>query len=130
MDTWDSFLAEEKHRDQILSIINSPNLVLFFTKDDLVFAAPEDSRVVFARLKSKGDEDGEKWKNDADFMAINLTSLVSDGKVSQSVMGKKDLRKIKVIDREEVERLLMKQSKSKKASKVISIVVPNNERKK
>lgn len=130
MDLWDNVLAEEERRDQILSVINSPNLVLFFTKDDSVFAAPEDSRVVFARLKSKSDEDGEKWKNDADFMAINLTSLVSDGKVSQSVMCKKDLRKIKVIDREEVEKLLMKQSKSKKAPKVISIVVPNNERKK
>jgi hypothetical protein len=123
-------LAEEDRQDRIQSVVNSPNMVLFFTKDSVVYGAPEDSRVVFARLKSKGGEDGEKWKKDADFLAINLSSLLSDDKISHSIMGRKDLKKIKVIDKEEVERRLIKEPKtSKKQTKVISIVLPSQERK-
>lgn len=128
MDLWDDALAEEEKQNRIASVLNSPNMVLFFVKDKQIFGSPEDSRVIFARMKAKGDEDGEKWKKDADFMAINLTSLVKDGRVTQSLMGKKDLKKIKVIDKEEAERRLMKQPKtSAEPSKVISIVVPDHE---
>jgi hypothetical protein len=121
LDSWDQYLAEEDRQNKIRSIVDSPNLVLFFVKDGTIYGAPENSRVIFARLKSKGDEDGEKWKKDADFMAINLSSLVGEDKISQSVMGKKDLKKIKVIDKEEAERRLKKEPKE---TKVISIVVP------
>lgn len=129
LDSWDEFLAEEDRQNRIQAALNSPNIVLFFVEDNQVYGAPEDSRVIFARMKAKGDEDGEKWKKDADFMAFNLSTL-DDGRVTQSVFGKKDLRKIKVIEKEEAERRLMSQPKSsKKQAKVISIVVPNHEEK-
>lgn len=111
MDAYDDVLAEEERQKRIQSIVNSPNMVLFFVKDGVIYGAPEDSRLVFARLKSKGDEDGEKWKKEADFLVVNLSSVISDDRISQTFMGKKDLRKIKVIDKEEAEKQLMKSKK-------------------
>ena len=128
MDLWDDVLAEEDRQSKARSLVNSPNLVLFFTKEGSVYGAPEDSRVIFAKMKAKNDEDGEKWKKDADFMAVNLTAYLDEGKLSQSVFGKKDLRKIKVLDKDEAEQKLLSHPKNtSKEAKVISVVVPHEE---
>ena len=47
MDQWDEHLKLEKIKDII-----DGNLVLFFSKDDEFFGCPEESRLVFAKIKN------------------------------------------------------------------------------
>jgi hypothetical protein len=124
MDRWDRVLAEEEHRDRVHALVTAPQWVLFFRKGEAVYAAPEESRVVFAKLKSRGDEDGSAWKKEADFMAVNLTSYMADGRLSQSVLGQKDLKRIRVIDPEDAERELLKVRRAAGRQPMIGIVSP------
>jgi hypothetical protein len=127
MDDWDEYLEEENRTNRIRTLVDNPNLVLFFVKGKDVHGAPEDSRVIFARMKSKGDEDGEAWKKDADFLAVNLSACIR-GNTSRTLLGKKDLAKMKVIDKEKAFKLLSKmpQQKSDKPN-VISIIAQEEE---
>lgn len=78
------------------NILNSSSLVLFFTKDGDIFGAPEESRVVFARMKNPDDA---KWQKEASFVALNLFKTLL-GEPTKSVFGANDLKSLKVIDRD------------------------------
>ena len=74
--------------------------MLFFEKDKTIFGAPEESRLVFARMKNpeKGDD---AWAKSANFIGLDLNKAVS-GEKSQNVFSAADLKKIRVIDEREV----------------------------
>lgn len=111
MDQWDCCLAETELADRIHSLVNGPSFVMFMKKGDDIFGAPEESRVVFAKMKS-GDKDmPDGWEDDASFMAINLSKVVRNQGAPQIVFGRRDLSNIKVIDKDKAENLLRKQSK-------------------
>ena len=94
------FINEEDSEDE--------NMVFFFKKDNEIYGAPEESRIIFARMKHPDKDDKSKnWDKDATFVAVDLKS-----KERQSVFGYKDLNKIKIIDREEA----IKKSKASKVS--------------
>ncbi len=104
---------EDYRSERMKSILASPGIVLFFKKGGMVYGAPEDSRVLFARMRSRDDEDDAEWKKNASFTAFNLSSTLDSGHLSQSVFQNADLGDIEVIDREEAARLLDRKEKSR-----------------
>lgn len=103
MDKWDNQVLHEKMID---NFIDENGLLLFFTKGKDCFGAPEQSRLVFAKLKDDDQEcDEEGWRDEASFMALNLKdALMGDKK--QHIFSNKDLGSIKIIDKNDLyERL-------------------------
>lgn len=95
-------------RGKIKSLLDGQNLIMFFSKDNRFFGAPEESRIVFAKMKNpEGDEDmPDNWEEEANFMAFDLMSALS-GKNTQNIFSAKDLPLIKVLDRDHMEKHLM-----------------------
>jgi hypothetical protein len=113
MDLWDeATLVEDKKNDKkqgkVKSIIDGKNLIMFFRKGDSIFGAPEDSRIVFARMKNpEADDMPEDWGNDASFNAFDLVKALGGDSV-ENLFSMKDLPEIDVITRDEAENALMK----------------------
>jgi hypothetical protein len=107
MDQWDEFREAE---DSINNLLGQNRLVIFFKKGDDLYGAPEESRIMFAKLKSE-DDDIQSVRDEVQFLAMNLIkSLVEPSNV---VMGSDDMDALKVVDRDEVVEALMKQLKKK-----------------
>ena len=93
--TWETFY-------DISNSLDEEGFTLFFKKDGEYFAAPEDSRIVFAKIKSNDTDDlttdpGKEIK----FMAKNLSkSKKDDPKIV--LFGEKDIPSIKVCDKRDV----------------------------
>jgi hypothetical protein len=111
LDEWDIFCAEEDLKDKIHSLVEGPSFVFFFKKGDIVYGAPEESRVTFARMKTDDKDMPEGWEEEATFMAINLTKVVRNDPGAQTVFSYKDIKKIKVLDKKQAYKKLLKQSK-------------------
>jgi hypothetical protein len=121
MDCWEEARAREDLAGQIQNLVDGPSYILFFTKTGDVFGAPEESRVVFSRLKNP--EEGEDWfDDDANFMATNLSGIIRGGG-SQCVFGKGDMKAIKIIDKDQAaERLLRLAEKDPEPSKTAQVI--------
>lgn len=116
MDRWDYHCAFQEQEDKLNDIIDKHEIILFFNKDKDLFGAPEDSRVIFAKLKTDDDDEPmmPNFRQEAQFPAINLFKCMSgdDENAVQSVFSLKDLPKIKVCDRESaIEQMLKFTSK-------------------
>lgn len=112
MDIWDAnIIKEDKKKDEkqskVKNIIDGKNLIMFFKKGDSIFGAPEESRIVFARLKNPDEEDPENWEDDANFNAFDLAKALSGDSV-ENLFSSADLPEIDVITRDEAENELMK----------------------
>lgn len=103
IDTWDKSGADLK----VKALLQDNGLVLFFKKEGSIYGAPEGSRVTFAKMKSDDEDMPDGWKDEAGFMAFNLTKALKGVRV-QSVFSIKDLKEIKIIDQDEAEKLLSK----------------------
>jgi hypothetical protein len=99
---WDENL--EKQRVQQLQ--DNPNLSFFFKKNNDVFGAPEESRLVFARMKNP-EKDEKQWVKDASFAAVDL-KRAAEGDSTQILFSNKDLDKIKIIEKEAAFKGLIK----------------------
>lgn len=105
---------EEKNTDKIKTLVDGQDFVMFFKKGNNVYGAGEDSRLTFARMKSKPDEETTKdWIKEANFIGINLSKAITGDKV-HNIFSKKDLSEIKIIDKNEAQELLEKQVKGEK----------------
>lgn len=113
IDKWD----EVKDKFNKKCLIEDNDIMFFFKKDNVIYGGSENSRLVFARMKNPEKEEAE-WAKDATFSAYNLESE----KPSETVFGKKDLEKIKIIDQEKAEKEL-----DKKGKKIPSISDSNTE---
>lgn len=83
----------------------------------MIFSAPEESRLVFAKLKSHDDDDlPEKWKEEAKFIACNLLQSLL-GNHTENLFGLNDLKDINLMDKDNVVDELMKKSKKKEKKK-------------
>lgn len=109
MDRWDHFVESNK---SLSELIDDHGLILFFKKDKEVYGAPEESRLIFAKLKTDKEDDPMQpgFLKEARFPAIKLSKLKSNGEEDSKevVFGAEDIKKIKVIDREEALKLLEK----------------------
>jgi hypothetical protein len=108
LDRWDDYVQSEKAEE----VLSDDSLCMYFTMGDDVFGAPEESRLVFAKIKDPKDEDRPNLK-DAMFSAIDLLRVMHGEKIER-MFGMKDLPKIKVIDKETLAKLLRKNKKEKK----------------
>lgn len=91
----------EEAADKLNHMFDSHGFILFFKKDGEYYGAGEDSRVVFAKLKNEDEDMGDGWDDEATFSAVNLKKLAQSDP-SHHVFGKKDISKIKVVDRDDV----------------------------
>lgn len=103
MTIWD----EAVDRQSIQDMIEGNDFVLFFKRGDDIFASPEEGRLTFAKMKSPDEDMPEKWLEDATFAAINLNRALAGDKV-KSIFSKNDLNKIKIIERDEAIKDLVK----------------------
>ena len=102
MDMADEHAYIEDCRHRVESMIDNGDYVLLFKKDKDYFGGGEDSRVVFAKMKDPNDEDAPSgWDEEASFSADNLLKKLK-GEPAQNIFDKKDLKKIKIVDREEI----------------------------
>ena len=118
LDDWDIQL---ENIDSMNDLLDKHELILFFKKGDDYFGAPEDSRVVFAKLKTDTEDDPMMpgFRQEARFPAFNLIKFLSNGpeRSTESVFGIKDLPKISVCTREEAVDNMIKFSKKKSKKK-------------
>jgi hypothetical protein len=118
LDDWDIQL---ENIDSMNDLLDKHELILFFKKGDDYFGAPEDSRVVFAKLKTDTEDDPMMpgFRQEARFPAFNLVKFLSNDpeRPTESVFGIKDLPKISVCTREEAVDNMMKLSKKKSKKK-------------
>ena len=106
MDLWDANLVEAR-KEAVKDLVEFPGFVLMFQKGSRLFAAPEESRLVFAKLKSDEDED---WKKEATFGAFDLIKALM-GEKTQSLFGNEDMPSIKIIiDKEQMCKILDKKA--------------------
>src|SRR5581483_4126086 len=81
MDIYDETMLLEKNKkearhNKVKSIIDGKNLIMFFKKNGSIFGAPEESRIVFARMKNP-DETPDDWDDEANFNAFDLIKALS-----------------------------------------------------
>jgi hypothetical protein len=107
--------SAEQEDQSIQSMIDGNDFVLFFTKDNQIFAASEDGRLTFARMKHPDEEDAD-WMKEASFGAVNLNQAL-EGRRSENIFNMVDLKKIKIIDRNKAIQMLNKVAKSIPAGK-------------
>jgi hypothetical protein len=115
MDKWDDWLAIEDERVSIGDHLDGNQCILFFKKGDDIFGAPEESRLVFAKLKNPSEEDvTPSWRDEARFIALNLVQSLL-GQRTENLFGGKDLDDLQMMDRDAaVEELMKKKPKKKK----------------
>ena len=106
MDTWDRCLIENEMDSRVGELL-AP-FVFFFKKGKEIYGTGEDGRVVFAKMKHPDDDLPPQWKNEASFSAHDLKKSVT-GEPAQHVFSIKDLKQIKVVDKEVVSQMLHKE---------------------
>lgn len=112
MDTWDAFCAMEAQRNEIDDLLDKQQLIMFFKKGNDYFGAPEESRLIFAKLKSDDEDSPPDWKKEAKFIALNLAQALA-GQQVENMFGEKDLGDLSLLDRDSIIDMLM----SKKGKK-------------
>lgn len=117
MDMWDKNLAILEAEKSVNDVLDRHGLILFFKNGDDIFGAPEESRLIFAKLKSDDEDDpmNPGFRDEARFMAINLLKAIHGGseESTENVFSLKDLPKLKVCDREDVVDLILKHKPKK-----------------
>lgn len=127
MDIWDRHCVLQETRDKIGNMLDAHELSLFFRKGDDYFGAPENSRIIFAKLKNDDDDDEPMMpgmKDQMKFLALNLLKSMSDDESSETMFGMNDLPQISVCDREEViDKMMSHNPLSKIAQKGKELIV-------
>lgn len=101
MDIWDTYLLESDNETTIRNLIDQHGLIMFFKKDDDYFGCGEDGRIVFAKMKNPDEDMPEGWEDEASFTATNIGKMIH-GEPSQQVFDSKTIKKLKVVDSDEV----------------------------
>lgn len=86
--------------DCLKIIVNSGENVLFFLYKEIPFAATEQNRITFAKLKDKNDEDHE-FKKMAYFEGLNLIEAAKGKKVIKP-FDYKDVKYMNVISQKDI----------------------------
>lgn len=122
MDLWDNYVLAENVEHEIEKFLDHKQLLMFFTftykkkyEDDKksvtkLYGATEEGRLGFARMKSPNPEDPEVYQDN--FTAFDLKSLLnksnSDEIETIKIFNKKDLKNIKIIEKEKAIEMLSK----------------------
>lgn len=112
LDCWDVQLALEQKKKEIGDQLDKHGCIMFFKRDNDFFGAPEESRLMFAKMKGKDTDVTDQWRKEAHFIAVNLIQSML-GQSTENLFGIADLPKIQLIDRENVIEELAKKKKKK-----------------
>jgi hypothetical protein len=96
MATWDTYLLKE---DKIQN---------FFDENELIFFFQKDGRLTFATMNDKKED--KRVRDEIRVLAINIVKSINDEK-SESMFNMKEMKKIKILDRDEAEKILHKKIK-------------------
>ena len=132
MDLWDNYVLAENVEHEIEKFLDHKQLLMFFTftytkkgsdkKVIKLYGATEEGRLGFARMKSPNPEDPDVAQDN--FTAFDLKSLLnkshSDEIETIKIFNKKDLKNIKIIDKEKAIQMLSK-PKIKKVIKPLAM---------
>lgn len=110
MARWDDQLREER-KEKLRALLDS-RLILFFNKDGEYYGCPEEARLIFAKLKTPDEDVTPSWEEEAAFIGLNLSRALEDDEPPKRIFYKKDLKGIKIIDRDELEKLLFTKKKT------------------
>ena len=108
--TFRNYLITDEKKKEVSDHLDGRGCIFFFRAGGTVFGAPEESRLVFAKMKSGDDDMPADWRARAQFAAIDLAQSLL-GRTAQSVFGAKNLGDIKLLDRDEVVAQLVKGAK-------------------
>lgn len=106
MYLWDQQILNER-KEKIKSMLDNGNLIFFFSKDGEFFGCPEESRLVFAKIKHPDDDVTPAWADEAAFMAYNLSKALTAEEMPQRLFSKPDISNIQILDKEKIEKLLL-----------------------
>ena len=106
MHQWDQQLISER-KEKIKSMLDNGNLILFFSKDGEFFGCPEESRLVFAKIKNPDEDVTPAWADEAAFMAYNLSKALTVDEIPQRLFYKPDISNIEILDRDKLEKMLL-----------------------
>jgi hypothetical protein len=100
-------LKEEKKnkKDDVKKLLDGKGYILFFKKDNDLFGAPEESRILFSKMKNPDDDDMDWGENEEQFSAMNLLKALQ-GEDQPDLFSQEDIPQIKVVDRDEAENHL------------------------
>lgn len=110
LNKWDEHLVLEAEKQAIENHLDQNQCIIFFQNGDDFFGGPEESRMIFAKLK---DDDDKSWRDEAQFMGLNLIQSLM-GQPKQQVFSFKDLPNIKILDRDNLIDQMIKKGKNKK----------------
>jgi len=98
-------IYESTKKIKIKNLIDGQGLIMFFKKDNKIFGAPEESRIVFAKLKNPDEEDAG-WEDEANFSGYDLMQALQGNSV-ENLFSATDLPKIAILSRGQAEDALM-----------------------
>lgn len=101
------FLEKQERSAKINSYLDEKQYTFFFEYENEIYAATEDNRLVFAKIKCKDDDLPPDWKTEVKFLAIKLIPSLS-GTESSKYFGFKELKKIKNLDKDEIVKKIIK----------------------
>lgn len=105
LSIWENKL-EDENKTKILKFINSEDLTFFFIFNNECYAASEDARLTFAKLKVPDEDYHPSWDEEASFLAFNITRGIKEDNIPKKLFYKKDLEEIKVKNKEDIEKIL------------------------
>jgi hypothetical protein len=123
MDKWDAHCVLEEAAKSINDLMDRHGMILFFKKGDDLFGAPEESRLIFAKLKNDTEEEDDPmmpgFRDEAKFLGINLLkSMFGDPEDSvENLFGNQDIPNIHVCDRDDVVNMIMNHKPKKSPKK-------------
>ena len=103
---WDEHLEKEKKKN-IETLLDGNHFVMFFKKDNAIYASGEDGRVAFARMKNPDEDSPKDWAKEATFSAIDLNQALI-GQRSKHIFTHLDVKTIDIIDHKEALKQLIK----------------------
>lgn len=93
MKNWTHFLLEKEK----ITPLEQEGYTLFFKKGKKYYAAKEDGRIIFAKIKTKDTKDVRGENKDIIFFAKNLLTGENE------TFGIKDIKNIEICEKEEAE---------------------------
>lgn len=112
MDLWDANCLVAEHEHKIGDLLDKHGLILFFKRGDEIYGAPEESRIIFAKLKNNDEEEPNEigFKDEARFLGINLLkAMLNNPEESiETSFSNKDIPDLHVCDRDDVIKIMMK----------------------
>jgi hypothetical protein len=103
-----SFFLEEQDRvSKVSNYLDEKKYTFFFEYEKDLYAAEEDSRLVFAKMKHEDEDLPADWRTELKFSATKVIPELI-GEEPARYFGFKNLKNIKNIDREEVINKIIK----------------------